>query len=704
MGLIATAILLVLCLSFVTSRYKIAQDSLLEEQRRYLRFKTSLARVERLILLARNEESTLLLQGGADPVQRFEERMVEADEGWQVLEGSYHGAEIAGQLAIVQETVRRYRSAVDSSIKILERLGRAGEPGLLQDLEGVEGSIRVLLEHLPELRLRFADIQLREQEFSNSLNMGHAEQLLHDTEMLARSIQALPSASLPSPLLGAIEDYRDLIFEAMEGTLELELATSQSSLRFGRILEEIRALEGQIDEVVLSTAPGLDAQRRSSMIQIVLMVGAVFVVFLLLIVYETRRARAWIALESRLQEAQKLESLHVLTGGIAHDFNNLLVGVLGNASLALNELPPDSSARSYVEAAVSAAKLSAELVKQMLASAGRGSLVLEASDLGRLVKEMEPLLGASISSKARLSLSGTAAELPVVEIDTLQIRQVIMNLITNASDALGDRGGTICVFTGVEEIADSQEDLSNPVDPGRYVFVEVSDDGCGMNAATRRQLFEPFFTTKPEGRGLGMASVLGIVRGHRGAIRVRSEEGAGSTFRLLLPASNGAVVGARNIAEGENTPASGARPSPGTVLVVDDDETCRLVAKASLKVLGFKVLLAENGRSAISIFAKHAEEIDVVLLDLNMPGLGGRETLQELRLIRSGVKVILCSARLEEEASKFFDGLAGYLEKPYEPDLLGQRVLEVAVSQGDPGRRGIRRKVAVLAEQEAPGL
>jgi signal transduction histidine kinase/ActR/RegA family two-component response regulator len=687
--LIATAVLLVLCLSYVTSQYKAAQDALLEQQHRYLRFKTSLSRIERLVLLARNEESTLLIKGGAEPVERFEERMAEADQGWRTLEESSHRAEIAGQLEILQETIRRYRSAVDTSIEIVQHLGRAGQPGLLQGLADVESSIRVLFDRLslPEMRLRFVDLQLREQKFSDTLHIGSAEALLRDTATLAQSVQALPNSPLQASLLGAIEGYRDMIFKAMEGALRLELATSQSDLRFGRVLPEIRTLESQLNEAVLSTAPGLDAQRRVSMFQIVVMISGVFLIFLLLIVYETRSARAWIALEAQFQEAQKVESLNVLTGGIAHDFNNLLVGVLGNAELALTELPAKSTPRRYVEAVITAAERSAELVKQMLAYAGRGSFVLETCDLGSLVEEMERLLGASISSKASLSLSSTAAELPAVEIDTIQIRQVVMNLITNASDALCDQEGLISVVTGVEEIANDQEDLSSRVDPGRYAFVEVSDNGCGMDASTRRQLFEPFFTTKPEGRGLGMASVLGIVHGHRGAIRVHSKQGEGSIFRLLLPASSGAVRAVKP-AVGVSTAAPIARSSAGLVLVVDDDETCRLVAEASLKSLALEVLLAEDGQSAVALFEQHASEIDLVLLDLNMPGLDGSGTLRELRQICPGVKVILCSAYSEEEASERFHGLAGYLEKPYRPERLGQKVLNAIDSGRASAGRG----------------
>lgn len=669
------ALLLTLGLGYIASRHKASQDAILEEQLQLLELKTSLSRVERQVLLARNDESTLLLKGGGDPIEGFQQCLRDVDQAWRELEANPRSSEVVEELEVVRETIDRYRSAVDTSVRILKRLGRAGEPGLLDELQSAEVTLEGLFRRLgvAELNLRFANLRLRQRDFSNSLNIEHAETLLRDTEALAESLGSRSRSARELGLLDVIEDYRADVFQAMSGVLELELATSQSSLRFERVSPAIRGIEDRLATSLQLAARELQEHRRISLTQTVLMIVAVFVVFLLLMIFETKRALAWMALESRLQQAQKLESLGVLTGGIAHDFNNLLTGILGHAQLALSKTPAKSKVLKHIEPIETAAKRAAELTQQMLAYAGEGRFVFEACDLGDMVEEMTRLLETAISKKVRLTLD-RAAERTVVEADSTQIRQVILNLITNASDALGEREGTIAIRTGILDLTEMTlppNAVGHRLTPGRFVFLEIVDDGCGMDDETRIRLFEPFFTTKGKGRGLGMAAVLGIVRAHHGAILVDSEPLRGSTFRLLLPASD------LRVEPKEKSSAEIARRHGlGAVMVVDDDELVRVIARACLKELGFEVLVAEDGLSAVHLFDQRVDEIEIVLLDMSMPGLDGEETLRELRRIRPDVKVILCSGHPEEKIISRVQGLAGFLEKPYGPDRLAEKIAE----------------------------
>ena len=369
-------------------------------------------------------------------------------------------------------------------------------------------------------------------------------------------------------------------------------------------------------------------------------------------------------LEAKLQQAQKLESLGVLAGGIAHDFNNLLMGVLGNADIALLELPPESPARGELQNITTAALRAAELTKQMLAYSGKGKFVVEALNLSKLVEEIGDLLQVSISKKVVLKYN-FAEDLPPIEADAAQIRQVVMNLIINASEAIGEKSGVVAVSTGVIE-ADrsylSETYLDENLPEGDYVSLEVADTGCGMDEQTRRKIFDPFFTTKFTGRGLGLAAVLGIVRGHGGALKIDSEPQRGTTFKVLLPAS-------QKPAEESVGPSATEQEwrGSGVILVVDDEEAVRITAERMLEMRGFTVLTAEDGRAALEVFRSRADEIVVVLLDLTMPHLDGEETFWELRRIRPDVRVILSSGYNEQDATDRFagKGLAGFLQKPY---------------------------------------
>ncbi len=384
-------------------------------------------------------------------------------------------------------------------------------------------------------------------------------------------------------------------------------------------------------------------------------------------------------LEAKIQHAQKLESLGVLAGGIAHDFNNLLVGVLGNAELALLEMPSDGPLRAVVGEIRDAAVRASELTNQMLAYSGKGQFLVRRIDLNELIRDIGQLLRVSISKNVTLSYR-LADDLPAVRADASQVRQVVMNLITNASDAIGDAAGRITLRTAAREIR--RGDLSGadpPQEPpaGRYVCLEVADTGCGMDEKTRRRLFEPFFTTKFTGRGLGMAAVLGIVRGHRGAIDFESDPGRGTTFRVLLPACEAELATAEEPKWPE--PAETQWQGSGTVLVVDDEAMVCKVAKMMLERMGFAVLTACNGQEGLEVFRRHADEVVAVLLDMTMPRMSGSETFREMRRIRPDVKVVVSSGYSEQDAASQFAGAlpTAFLHKPFDMEVMAARFREV---------------------------
>jgi len=371
--------------------------------------------------------------------------------------------------------------------------------------------------------------------------------------------------------------------------------------------------------------------------------------------------RQW---EAQLQHTQRLESLGVLAGGIAHDFNNLLTGVLGSAELALLRMPQDAPARPEVEQIVMAAHRAADLTGQMLAYSGRGTFRVQPVLLSALIREMEPLLRASLRKTCALEFH-LGESLPAVEADATQLRQVLLNLVLNAGEAIGDAAGVITVRLAVREcdrayLAGGVLDTKIPEGP--YVALEVTDTGCGMSGETQARMFEPFFTTKFTGRGLGLAAVLGIVRGHHGTIRVTSEPGRGTQIEVLFPPTTRPVI-----APPPPAPVPPAWRGEGTILVVDDEAHIRAGAAQALEHAGFTVLTAADGREAVAVFRQHAEAVRAVLLDLTMPNMDGAATARELRQIRPDVRVVLTSGYTAEEATRQFTDrdLVGFLQKPY---------------------------------------
>ena len=389
-------------------------------------------------------------------------------------------------------------------------------------------------------------------------------------------------------------------------------------------------------------------------------------------------------LEAQIRHTQKLEGLGVLAGGIAHDFNNLLVGVLGYAGLALTKLDAESPARAYVENIETSAQRAAELTSQMLAYSGKAVFSVRPLSLSKLAQEMGNLLGAAVSKKAVLKYHCDPS-LPLIHGDSSQLHQVIMNLIINASEAIGDDQGVITLSTSTFQ-ADREylatTFLDDELPAGHYACLAVSDTGCGMDEETQSRIFDPFFSTKFTGRGLGLAAVLGIVRGHKGAIKVYSEEGQGTTVRVLLPVieSEAAQDGLRTVVEG--TQDLVGWQGAGTILVADDQEASRAVAKEALEEHGFRVLMAADGREALNAFSDHADEISAVLLDLTMPVMGGDEAFEEIQKIRSEVPIILSSGYAEQDVTSRFVGKrpAAFLQKPYLVPALVRKIHDVLES------------------------
>jgi two-component system cell cycle sensor histidine kinase/response regulator CckA len=372
-----------------------------------------------------------------------------------------------------------------------------------------------------------------------------------------------------------------------------------------------------------------------------------------------------LGLERKLLEAQKLESLGVLAGGIAHDFNNILTSILGQTSLAALELPETHKLRQKLTLIERSAHRAADLCAQMLAYAGRASFITAAVSLSKLVRDTATLLEVSVGKRVRLELQVDDA-IPAVMGDATQLRQIVMNLVINAADAMGERtDGQVIVRTLTRDLpADFlQTAIQSPKLPsGRYVGLEVIDNGSGMTPEVLARIFEPFFTTKFSGRGLGLAAVLGIVQSHAGALFVESAPGRGTTFRLFLPATAAQAAGSA----APFTPVTGSLR--GTVLVVDDEDAVRLVAREALAALGLKVFDAADGPAAIAFVRDHRGPLDLVLLDLTMPGLTGDETLRHLRQIRPDLRAIIMSGYSEGETMQRCAslGVAGYLPKPFD--------------------------------------
>ncbi|MDX8392093.1 MAG: PAS domain S-box protein [Mariprofundaceae bacterium] len=380
----------------------------------------------------------------------------------------------------------------------------------------------------------------------------------------------------------------------------------------------------------------------------------------------------------RLEHTQRLESLGVLAGGIAHDFNNILTAIMGNAALGRKKMQDSDPALTHLVRIEDSSQRAAELCNQMLAYSGKGRFQVKTVGLSQTVEEIIKLLGVSIAKNVVLKLY-LAENLPPIEADVAQLQQVIMNLVINASDAIAKKSGVISLSSGMMQVDGGYLEgayVGDDVKPGPFVFLEVADTGCGMDEPTQKKIFDPFFTTKFTGRGLGMSAVLGIVRGHHGAIKVYSEVGQGTTFKVLLPAST------MQLSDEQQSDTWSDWCGIGTILVVDDEETIRETAALMLQDMGFDTLTAEDGEQGVAVYRQHQDKIVAVLLDMTMPKLDGKGCFRELRRINKDVRVVLSSGYNEQDATNRFagQGLAGFVQKPYSPEALRDRIAAVLES------------------------
>ncbi|MFZ5893802.1 MAG: hybrid sensor histidine kinase/response regulator [Myxococcota bacterium] len=390
----------------------------------------------------------------------------------------------------------------------------------------------------------------------------------------------------------------------------------------------------------------------------------------------------------QLLHAQKLESLGVLAGGIAHDFNNLLAVVLARAELCARELGDDTSLQTHLAIVRETALEARMLTKQLLGYAGKGKFSVEVLDLNDVVRGTSQLLRASVSKDIRLEYVFEQQPL-AVQGDATQLRQVILNLVTNAAEAIGSSVGLIRLRTGIEEVTTTallEASVPGDLSGGSYAFLEVEDSGPGISEEARSKLFDPFFTTKFAGRGLGLAAVLGIVKGHHGAILLDTHPAQGTRFRILLPPADAALI--------RESPAQESRVVPSlanaTALVVDDEGAVRAATSDMLRSVGYSVIEADGGLAAVQLFREHQYSIQVVLLDLAMPDMNGEQTLRELRKIRQDVPVILLTAYAEDEfRMRFVQGdLAGVVAKPFSREELIEALRQVAAKTATMPRQG----------------
>jgi CheY-like chemotaxis protein len=372
-------------------------------------------------------------------------------------------------------------------------------------------------------------------------------------------------------------------------------------------------------------------------------------------------------MDQQLWHTQKLESIGVLAGGVAHDFNNLLMGILGNASLGLEVLTDVRSTERVLRDIIAASERAADLTRQLLAYSGKGRFVIQAVDLSRLVSTTVPLVRASFPRKLDLVLN-LSPSLPVMNGDKTQIEQVVMNLLINAAEAIGENAGTVRVTTDTFHFSTetTRGYLSEGELHGEYIRLEVSDNGHGMDPETVSQIFDPFFTTKFMGRGLGLSAVLGIVRGHKGAIRVTSAPGLGTSFELLFPSTRRAAAAA-NEDDLAKAPAEPLRQAGhGTMLVVDDESVVQNFFRLALEREGYDIVIAKDGAEALQIFSSAPDRFSMVLLDIVMPVMTGKELLPRLLEIRPKTRIVITSGQVEEEVRRELGGwsIAGFIQKP----------------------------------------
>lgn len=393
-------------------------------------------------------------------------------------------------------------------------------------------------------------------------------------------------------------------------------------------------------------------------------------------------------LERRVLHAQKLESLGIMAGGVSHDYNNLLQAMMGNMELALKELPPDSAPHRFISTALLTGRHATHLTGMLLDYVGNGLMKKKGIDLNDLVRDNVDMLRTAASHNISVDLS-LPPDLPLIMADEAQLQQVVMNLVTNAAEAVEEQPGFVRITTGCRffdetELAGSL--LRNNLNPGRYVFLEVKDNGCGMTETTIAQIFDPFFTTKFTGRGLGMSAVMGIVRTHDGAILLNSRPGSGTTVQVLFPASEGGPSApAQEPAASSSAADTTEIPLAGLALVVDDEKAVLNICAKMVSLCGFTVITACDGADAVTRFRERADEIVVVLMDLTMPNMDGITAMNEIYRIRPDARIIIASGYNKEELSKQLADRTpeGFIRKPYSMSLLETEITRVIQGNRD---------------------
>ena len=585
--------------------------------------------------------SRSLKEGGYEPSyprQQFIERIEQ--------EGEIRGFDMTWRrrdetILFVRESARAIRDARGETLYY---------DGTVEDITDQKRAEEALRENETKLRRAQEIAGLGGWEWSPA-----RDQVICSDELL--KILCIDAADIVGPTSLFLErlthpDDRELVREAIDACrrtgiaqpIEHRILTRNGEVRWIRTISELVHHEGQLVKA-MGTSQDITERRR---------------------------------VEESLRHAQKLESIGTLAGGIAHDFNNLLNAILGQSALALGKLPKESPAGSNVTKAINAAERAAELTRQLLAYSGKGKFVTEDLDLNHLVRDNVQMLEVSVPKSARLRLELDASA-PHIRGDAGQIQQVVMNLIINAGEALGTDPGEITIGTGHVVLGPDDDAFRaythEPLAQGEYAFLRVSDTGRGISEEALSRIFDPFYTTKFTGRGLGLAAVLGIVRGHQGGIRIVSRVGSGTQFDVVFPmVTVGTASGA--------PPATEARMMTGegmTALVIDDEPFVLDLVRDIFTEAKFEVLGALNPLEGIDLYRKHQDRISVVILDYSMPGMDGRSAFEELRKIRKDVKVLLCSGYTEEETSAAFGDArpAGFIQKPYRPADVMEKIRQI---------------------------
>jgi len=645
--------------------------------------------VDALLVTGSDGDQIFTLKGAESPYRLLVEQMSEGalslNADGLILYSNVRFAELVGQPLerVIGSAVQQFIEPADlpeyeALIRDASRAGARGEVHLRTPhgrVFPVYLSVNILPgDDSPDLCLVVTDLtgQKRNEQIVAAERLAQsileqAAEAIVVTDAKDKILRANAAAQRLAGQNVLLRNFRDVFpFEPQEppskqdGGAADEL-TGESFLSLARRGVNIRGLQGRMrcDQTILSVIVGAGALKDAAGE----FVGCVIT---LADISEIKRV------EEQLRQTQKLESLGLLAGGVAHDFNNLLVGIMGNASLALETVSSDSPATTMLKDVVAASETAANLTKQLLAYAGKGRFVIEPVDLSDLVRRISSLIQTSIPKSVQIQLNALEG-LPHIDADISQLQQLIMNLVINGAEAIEPgRSGKVLVTTTTQYLDEAYISSTIPptqIQPGKYVILEVQDTGAGMSEATMAKIFDPFFTTKFTGRGLGLAAVLGIVRGHKGALGISSTPGQGTTFKVFFPITN---VQPAPLA----TPQTTQLPAGETILIIDDEEMVRRTAKAMLERHGYKVVVAENGPDGLDLYRVITDRISLVLLDMTMPMMNGEEVFAELKAIKPDVKVILSSGYNEVELIRLFagKGLTGFIQKPYRAAALAQKI------------------------------